>query len=137
MKSSSDTQRQLISFGSVFEEKIGYSRAVCDGRWVFVAGTTGYNYETMEISDDVAQQCRQTLENIGRALHEAGSGFKDVVRTTYIFPNPDDFELCWPVLREYFGDIRPASTMLSARLATPEMKVEIEVTALKRSDSLE
>ena len=137
MKKGSKTQRQLISFGSVFEEKVGYSRAVCDGRWVFVAGTTGYNYETMEISDDVTQQCRQTLENIARALDKAGSDFKDVVRATYIFPNPDDFELCWPVLHEYFGDIRPASTMLSARLATAEMKVEIEVTALKPKDGSE
>ena len=137
MKKGNNTQRQLISFGSVFEEKVGYSRAVCDGRWVFVAGTTGYNYETMEISDDVTQQCRQTLENIARALDKAGSDFKDVVRTTYIFPNPDDFELCWPVLHEYFGDIRPASTMLSAKLATPEMKVEIEVTALKQKDGSE
>lgn len=137
MKDYSDSQRQLISFDSVFEEKIGYSRAVCDGRWVFVAGTTGYNYETMEISDDAVQQCRQTLENIGRALRKAGSDFADVVRATYIFPNPDDFERCWPVLREYFGDIRPASTMLSARLTTPQMKVEIEVTALRRNEGSE
>ncbi len=130
-KQGSQRQRQFVSFGSVFEKKVGYSRAVCDGRWVFVAGTTGFNYDTMEISDDVTEQCRQTLENIGMALREAGGDFADVVRTTYIFPNPDDFELCWPVLHEYFGQIRPASTMFSARLADPRMKVEIEVTALR------
>ena len=133
MKVEKQNRRKLISFGSVFEKKVGYSRAVCDGRWVFVAGTTGFNYDTMEISDDVAKQCRQTLENIGIALRGSGSDFADVVRTTYIFPDPDDFERCWPVLQEYFGQIRPASTMFSARLADPRMKVEIEVTALKSS----
>ncbi len=128
-----NTSRILISFGSVFEQKVGYSRAVCEGPWVFVAGTTGFNYDTMTISDDVREQCRQTLESIGRALKEAGSGFADVVRTTYIFPDAEDFERCWPILHECFGDIRPASTMFSAKLADPRMKVEIEVTALKRS----
>ncbi len=131
MPTNDQQTRQKISFGSVFEEKVGYSRAVCDGRWVFVAGTTGFNYDSMSISDDVQEQCRQTLENIGVALREAGSSFTDIVRTTYIFPNPADFELCWPILREYFGEIRPASTMFSAKLADPRMKIEIEVTALK------
>lgn len=125
-------QRSLISSGSIFEEKAGYSRAVCDGRWIFVSGTTGFDYDTMEISDDVVEQCRQTLENISKALLEAQSGFEDVVRVTYIFPDPKDFQLCWPVLREYFGTIRPACTMYSAKLADSRMKVEIEVTALKR-----
>lgn len=123
--------RRLISTGSIFEEKVGYSRAVCDGRWVFVAGTTGFNYDIMEISDDVVEQCRQTLENIGKVLAEADSGFEDVVRVIYIFPRSDDFKKCWPVLRSYFKDVRPASTMYSAMLADPRMKVEIEVTALK------
>ena len=86
----------------------------------------------MEISDDVVEQCRQTLENIKKVLNEAQSSLDDVVRVTYIFPDYEDFELCWPVLRKYFGNIRPASTMYSADLADPRMKVEIEVTALKR-----
>ena len=132
MLSKDKNNRKLISSGSIFEEKIGYSRAVCDGRWVFVAGTTGFNYESMKISDDVVVQCRQTLENIGRVLSEAESGFADVVRVNYIFPNSEDFEKCWPVLREFFGSVRPASTMYSAGLADPRMKVEIEVTALKQ-----
>ena len=116
----------------MFEEKVGYSRAVCSYPWVFVAGTTGFNYDTMQISEDVVEQCRQTLENIRKVLVEAHSSFEDVVRVTYIFPDYEDFQLCWPVLREYFGDIRPASTMYSAKLADPRMKVEIEVTALKQ-----
>ena len=123
--------RKLISTGSRFEEKVGYSRAVCDGEWVFVAGTTGFNYQKMEISSDVIDQCQQTLENIGAVLEEAGSSFSDVVRVNYIFVEPADFEKCWPVLRKYFGDVRPASTMFSARLADDRMKVEIEVTARK------
>ena len=129
---SNENRRRLISSGSVFEEQVGYSRAVCDGKWVFVAGTTGFNYDTMEISDDVVEQCRQTLENIGKVLTEADSGFGDIVRTTYIFPQAEDFKKCWPVLRSYFKNVRPASTMYSAQLADPRMKVEIEVTALKK-----
>ena len=125
-------ERWTISSGSMFEEKVGYSRAVCADPWIFVSGTTGFNYDTMEISDDVVEQCRQTLENIKRVLNEAQSGFEDVVRVTYIFPDYKDFQLCWPLLRQYFGNIRPASTMYSANLADPRMKVEIEVTALKR-----
>ena len=125
-------KRRLISSGSIFEEKVGYSRAVCDGRWIFVAGTTGYNYNTMEISDDVVEQCRQTMINIENTLLQAGSGLSDVVRANYIFPDPKDFEKCWDVLRNYFRDVRPASTMFSADLANPKMKVEIEVTALKK-----
>ena len=124
-------ERRLISSGSVFEEKVGYSRAVCSDPWIFVSGTTGFDYDTMEISDDVVEQCRQTLENIKKVLNEAQSSLDDVVRVTYIFPDYEDFELCWPVLRKYFGSIRPASTMYSADLADPRMKVEIEVTALK------
>ncbi len=130
--SNKQNPRRLISSGSMFEEKVGYSRAVCSDPWVFVAGTTGFNYDTMQISEDVVEQCRQTLENIRKVLVEAHSSFEDVVRVTYIFPDYQDFQLCWPVLREYFGDIRPASTMYSARLADPRMKVEIEVTALKQ-----
>ena len=124
-------RRRTISTGSVFEENAGYSRAVCDGRWVFIAGTTGFDYETMQMSDDVVEQCRQTLKTIGKVLDEAGSSFQDVVRVNYIFPDSTDFEKCWPTLREVFGQVKPASTMFSAALADPRMKVEIEVTALK------
>ena len=124
--------RRLISSGSPFEAGIGYSRAVVDGDWVFVSGTTGFDYDTMTISDDVSAQAEQTLRNIGKALVDAGSDFTDVVRVHYILPNPADFEPCWPVLRRYFGEVRPAATMLSAALADPRMKIEIEVTALKR-----
>jgi len=137
MNTTRHPKRQKISFDSVFEQSVGYSRAVCEGRWVFVAGTTGFDYDTMTIADDVRDQCRQTLENIGRALRQAGCGFDDIVRTTYIFPHAEDFELCWPILREYFGEIRPASTMFSAALADPRMKIEIEVTALKHEQDRE
>lgn len=121
--------RRLISSGSRFESEIGYSRAVVEGRWVFVAGTTGFDYETMTIAPDVVEQCRQCLKNIGKALEEAGASFADVVRVTYILPDAADFEPCWPVLRETFGEIRPAATMFQAGLADPRMRIEIEVTA--------
>ncbi|MGN6867015.1 MAG: RidA family protein [Solirubrobacteraceae bacterium] len=125
--------RRLISGGSRFEREVGYSRVVVDGEWAFVAGTTGFDYAAMTISDDVAEQARQTLENIGSALANAGFSLADVVRATYILPNREDFPACWPVLREYFGEIRPASTMLVAGLADPRMKIEIEVTAKRSS----
>lgn len=116
---------------SPFEEQIGYSRAVVDGPWIFVSGTTGYNYDDMTISDDISQQTRQCLENIKWALDQANASLKDVVRVRYIVPNASEFEACWPVLKEYFGDVRPAATMFSAGLMNPEMKIEIEVTAYK------
>jgi len=125
--------RKLISSGSTFEERIGYSRAVVDGDWVFVSGTTGFDYSTMTISDSILEQAEQSLKNIDAALGQAGSSLKDVVRVTYIVPNAVDFEQCWPVLRKYFGEVRPAATMISAGLADPRMKIEIEVTAQKRS----
>lgn len=121
--------RRLISSGSSFEASIGYSRAVVDGEWVFVAGTTGFDYRTMSIADDVVAQAAQCLENIGAALSEAGCGWQDVVRVHYILPNRDDFEPCWPVLRRYFGEVRPAATMWVAGLSDPRMRIEIEVTA--------
>ncbi|MEO8441095.1 MAG: RidA family protein [Betaproteobacteria bacterium] len=126
-------KRQLISSGSTFEEKIGYSRAVVAGDWVFVSGTTGFDYATMSISDSVLEQAEQCLKNIESALLKAGASLKDVVRATYILPNGAEFEQCWPVLRKYFGDVRPAATMISTGLADPRMKIEIEVTALKNS----
>jgi enamine deaminase RidA (YjgF/YER057c/UK114 family) len=124
--------RKLISSGSTFEAEIGYSRAVVQGDWVFVSGTTGFDYASMKIADDVAQQAEQCLKNIEAALLQAGSSLADVVRVTYILPEASDFRLCWPVLRRCFGDSRPAATMISAGLVDPRMKIEIEVTALKQ-----
>ena len=126
-------QRILISSGSEFEQKVGYSRAVVAGDMIFVAGTTGYDYESMEISEDVVVQAEQCIRNIEKALVEAGASLKDLVRVTYILPNTDDFEPCWPVLKKYFGNIRPAATMISAGLANEKMKIEIEATAMKRA----
>jgi enamine deaminase RidA (YjgF/YER057c/UK114 family) len=125
--------RQLISSGSAFEATIGYSRAVAQDNWVFVSGTTGFNYATMEISTDVATQAEQCLKNIAHALEQAGASLNDVVRVNYILPTASDFELCWPVLRQYLGEVRPAATMIAAGLVDPRMKIEIEVTALKKS----
>lgn len=121
--------RRLVSSGSPFEEQIGYSRAVVSGEWVFVSGTTGYDYATMTISDDVEEQARQTLRNIGAALAEAGATWADVVRVHYLLPNGADFEKTWSALREVFGDVRPAATMLEVPLMDPAMRIEIEVTA--------
>ena len=121
--------RRLISSGSAFEARIGYSRAVVDGDWVFVSGTTGFDYARMSIADDVVEQCEQCLRNIAAALGEAGASLADVVRVTYVLPNAADFEPCWPVLRKHFGDVRPAAMMISAGLLDPRMKIEIEVTA--------
>jgi enamine deaminase RidA (YjgF/YER057c/UK114 family) len=125
--------RRLISSGSTFERDIGYSRAVVDGEWVFVSGTTGFDYRTMAISDDVAEQAEQCLRNIEAALAEAESSLRDVVRVTYIVPRAEEFSQCWPTLRKYFGEVRPAATMISAGLADPRMKIEIEVTARRGS----
>ncbi|NND76075.1 MAG: RidA family protein [Ilumatobacter sp.] len=122
-------ERRRISQGSTFEQQVGYSRAVVDGRWVFVAGTTGFDYATMTISDDIVEQVDQTLTNIDAALREAGSGADDVVRVRYFLPDAADFEACWPSLRAYFGTALPAATMIVAGLADPRMKIEIEVTA--------
>ncbi len=127
--------RTLISSGSTFESQIGYSRAVVAGDWVFVSGTTGFDYSTMTISDDVVAQAEQCLKNIASALEQAGSSLQDVVRVTYVLPQTADFEPCWPVLRKYFGEVRPAALMISAGLADPRMKIEIEVTALKQTST--
>jgi enamine deaminase RidA (YjgF/YER057c/UK114 family) len=124
-------KRRLISSGSSFEKDIGYSRAVVAGDWVFVSGTTGFDYSTMTISDDLLAQAEQCLKNIEGALKEAGASLKDVVRVTYILADAGRFESCWPVLRKYFGDIRPAATMIEAKLAQPRIQIEIEVTALR------
>ncbi|MDD9856514.1 MAG: RidA family protein [Gammaproteobacteria bacterium] len=121
--------RKLISSGSEFESKIGYSRAVVDGDYVFVAGTTGYDYRAMTISDSVVEQAEQCFKNIGEALAQAGSGFDRVVRVRYIFTERRDHAACWPVFRKYLGAARPAATMFIAGLADEKMKIEIEVTA--------
>ena len=124
---------KLISSGSSFEEQIGYSRAVAVGDWVFVSGTTGFDYKTMSISESLLEQTEQCFINIEAALLQADSGLKDVVRVTYVLPKGNEFEQCWPVLRKYFGKVRPAAMMISAGLSDPRMKIEIEVTALKHS----
>ena len=125
-------QRQLISSGSSFETEVGYSRAVRQDPWVFVAGTTGFDYATMTISASLEEQTEQCLKNIEAALEQADASLADVVRVTYLLPNAADFPRCWPVLRRYFGGIRPAATMMSVGLADPRMQIEIEVTALKQ-----
>ncbi len=125
--------RQLISSGSTFEQEIGYSRAVVAGDWVFVSGTTGFDYSSMSIAEGLLEQTEQCLKNIASALQQAGSSLADVVRVTYVLPNGAEFPACWPVLRKYFGEVRPAAMMISAGLADPRMRIEIEVTALKQS----
>jgi len=121
--------RRLISSGSTFEQEIGYSRAVVDGEWIFISGTTGFDYAAMTISDDIVEQAEQCFRNIGQALGDAGATLQDIVRVTYILPDGSQFKQCWPVLRKYLGSIRPAATMISAGLADPRMRIEIEVTA--------
>ncbi|MBD2512343.1 RidA family protein [Nostoc sp. NMS4] len=123
--------RQFISSGSIFEQEIAYSRAVVDGDWVFVSGTTGFDYSSMTISDDVVKQTEQCFKNINAALTEAGLVMQDIVRVRYILPIREDFEQSWPVIRKYLGDIRPAATMIVAGLSDPRMRIEIEVTAKK------
>ena len=127
--------RRLISSGSQFERDIGYSRAVVDGEWVFVSGTTGFDYTTMTISEDVAAQVEQCLANIAHALAEANASFADVVRVHYILPSASDFPACWPALKRAFGEIRPAATMIEAGLADRRIKIEIEVTARRSADA--
>ena len=125
--------RHLISSGSTFEREIGYSRAVVVGDWVFVSGTTGFDYSNMSIAEGLVEQTEQCLKNIASALQQAGSGLADIVRVTYVLPNGTEFPECWPVLRKYFGEVRPAAMMISAGLADPRMRIEIEVTALRQS----
>jgi enamine deaminase RidA (YjgF/YER057c/UK114 family) len=127
------TTRRAIMSGSLFEEQIGYARAVVDGDRVHLSGTTGFDYAAMAISDDVVEQAEQSLRNIGAALAEAGCTFADVLRVRYLLPDREDFEPCWPVLRRRFGEVRPAATMLVCGLADPRMKIEIEVDARKGS----
>jgi enamine deaminase RidA (YjgF/YER057c/UK114 family) len=125
--------RRAVLSGSTFEEQIGYARAVVDGDRVHVSGTTGFDYRTMTISDDVVEQAEQCLRNIGAALREAGCTFADVVRVRYLLPDRADFEPCWPVLRARFGPVRPAATMMACGLSDPRMRIEIEVDARRGS----
>jgi enamine deaminase RidA (YjgF/YER057c/UK114 family) len=121
--------RRRISSGSTFERDMAYSRAIVDGDWIHVSGTTGFDYATMTIADDVVGQAEQALANVAAALAEAGASFADVVRVRYLLPRREDFEPCWPVMRRAFGDVRPAATMQVCGLSDPRMRIEIEVTA--------
>ena len=126
-------KRTLISSGSAFEREIGYSRAVVQGDWIFVSGTTGFDYSTMTIAEGIEAQVEQCLKNIEAALRQAGASLADAVRVTYILPDAKDFPACWPVLRRFFGEVRPAATMISAQLLDPRMRIEIELTALRQT----
>jgi enamine deaminase RidA (YjgF/YER057c/UK114 family) len=126
-------ERRLISTGSTFEERIGYSRAVVDGNWIFVSGCTGFDYATMRLADGVVAQAEQAMQNVDAALREAGSSVVDVVRVHYLLPDRADFEPCWPTLQRWFGEVRPAATMIMCELLDPEMRIEIEVTARTRA----
>jgi enamine deaminase RidA (YjgF/YER057c/UK114 family) len=122
--------RRLISTGSPFERQGGYSRAVVDGDFCFVAGTTGYDYATMKMPAGVADQARNAFRTIADVLGEAGFALSDIVRATYYVVDRSDADAVLAVCGEYLGDVRPAATILVvAGLLRPEMKVEIEVTA--------
>lgn len=120
-----------ISTGSPFEKALGYSRAIVKGNWCFVSGVTGYDYETMQIPDDIASQARNCLGTIGKVLSESDFQFNDIVRVQYTVTSRDLVEALAPVIGAAFADVRPAATMVIAGLINPEMLVEIEVTALK------
>jgi len=124
--------RKLIFTGSAAEQRIGFSRAVVEGDWVFVAGTAGFDYATGEIPDDAAEQTEQTLQTIKSTLKEGGASLEDVVRAQIFISRPEFGEQVVPVIKRHFGDIRPAMTALIAQLVDPRMKIEIEVTAIKK-----
>lgn len=130
----SNNARQLISSGSPFEATMGYSRAVVQGPFCFVSGTTGYDYANMTMPDSVAEQARNALGTIRKALEQGGFAMEDVIRATTYITDPAYFDAVVPALGEAFGDIRPAASVVVCALIKPEMKVEIEVTALKISD---
>ncbi|MCY4514421.1 MAG: RidA family protein [Candidatus Tectomicrobia bacterium] len=125
--------RRLISSGSTFEKKVGYSRAVVQGDWCFVSGTTGYDYSTMQISEVLEDQIDNCFKTISGVLDEAGFSLSDVVRVLYIVPDRNMIAGVTATVGAYFGDIRPASTLIVAGLLEEEMKIEIEVTALRQS----
>ena len=123
-------QKKLISTGSIFEEKAAFSRAVVVDKTVYVSGCTGYNYATMEISDDIVDQTEQTFRNIAAVLEEANASFEDVVCVHYIITDASEWDKCWPTIRKYFGEVRPACTVYCAGLVNDQIKIEIEVTAV-------
>ena len=123
--------KQTITSNSTFEEHIGYSRAVVVNNMIFVSGTTGFDYSTMTIPVSIEEQTEQCFKNINDALFKAGADLSHVVKVTYIIPNADEFSRIWPILKKYFGTIKPTATMISAGLADPRMKIEIEVLAIK------
>ena len=126
--------RRLISTGSPFEKAAGYSRAVIDGDFAFVAGTTGYDYGTMTMPADVTSQTRNCFKTIEAALQEGGFALADIVRATYYVTRREDADAVLAICGEYLGGIRPAATLLVvAGLLKPEMKIEIEVTAKRPS----
>jgi len=124
--------RRLISSGSSFEQSWGYSRAVVDGEWVFVSGTTGFDYQTMTIEADVVAQARRAFKTIAAVLADAGSSLADIVRVHYYLPHAADWPVVAPVLGELLGAIRPAATALVCGLVDPRMRIEIEVTARRK-----
>jgi enamine deaminase RidA (YjgF/YER057c/UK114 family) len=130
-----NTDPRFISSGSAFERQIGYSRAVVSGDFVFVSGTTGFDYAANTLAEDVVAQCEQALANVERALAQAGATLRDVVRVTYILPRREDFAPCWPALRRAFGGAPPAATMMVAELLDPRMRIEIQVTARTRASN--
>jgi enamine deaminase RidA (YjgF/YER057c/UK114 family) len=129
------SHRRVITSGTRFEDEIGYARAVVDGKWVHVSGTTGFDYATMTISDDVVEQAEQSMANIDAALSAGGCTFADVVRVRYMLTDRADFEACWPVLRRHFGEVRPAATMIVCGLSDPRMRIEVEVTARRSGET--
>ena len=128
--------RKLISSGSAFEKVAGYSRAVVDGDWVLVSGTTGFDYAKMTISSDLIEQTRQAFRNIETALEQAGLTLRDVVRVRYFLTHVEDFERLAPIFGEFMSDVRPASTAIVCALVDARMKIEIEVTARGRRASV-
>jgi enamine deaminase RidA (YjgF/YER057c/UK114 family) len=129
-----DMSRRLISTGSPFEKTAGYSRAVIDGDFAFVSGTTGYDYATMTMPADIASQARNCFKTIADALKDGGFSMPDIIRATYYITDAKDADVLFAVCGEYLGDIRPAATLLVvAGLYKPEMKVEVEITAKRRT----
>lgn len=125
--------RKLVSTGSIFEKTAGYSRAVVQGNWCFVSGTTGYNYLTLEMPESVEEQCINCLQTIEKALSDAGFSKRDIIKAGYHITNCDYADIVFPILGKFFDGVRPAATMVVSGLIRPEMKIEIEVTALKQS----
>ncbi len=126
-------KRHLISSGSAFEKVGGYSRAVAQGEWCWVSGTTGYDYAAMQMPEALEDQTRNAMNTIKKALAEADFEIADVVRATYYVTEASMMDVVFPIVGEYFAEVRPAATMIVCGLVKPEMKIEIEVTAKKRS----